>query len=111
MGFFSFKTQDTDRSISNIHSDCDTFRVAMIDNANNIWIERYYSGYGKFGGKDYYELVAQMNGKSTRDEGINICFDKDSNNNWLFPNLVENENNWEWKNEQPNCCPDQGYFY
>jgi len=62
MGFFSWKTQDTDRSISNTYSNVKTFTVEMIDNAGNIFTEDNYEGYGRFGGKDYYELLAEMNG-------------------------------------------------
>jgi hypothetical protein len=75
MGFFSWITQDTDRSITNIHSGEGTFPVFMQDNKGGIWTEINYDGYGIFGGKDFYELVAEMNGHiPNRDIGIKIYF-------------------------------------
>ena len=38
MGMFSWKTQDTNKSISNIYSSRDTFKVVMTDNNNNQYI-------------------------------------------------------------------------
>lgn len=108
MGFFSFKTQDTNRSIANIHSSMETMKVVLMDNKGNTWTEHEYNGYGEFGGKDYYELVAEMNGKSTRDEGIKISFSK---GDWIFPNIVEDADEWTWRNEQPSRCEYQGFFY
>ena len=72
MGFFSWFTQDTEMSIANIHSSQPTTTVFMLDDKGNKWEESDYDGYGVFGGKDYYELVAEMNGRTTREEGIRI---------------------------------------
>ena len=110
MGFFSFKTQDTDRSIPNVHSGKPTFKVHMIDNEGNVWTEENYEGYGVFGGKDFYELVAEMNCfKSDRSIGIDIY------HNWepgtfYSPTLAENKD-CEWFGSPPECCEYQGYFY
>ena len=106
MGFFSWKTQDTNKSIANAYSGRDTFRVRMIDNMGNMWIEDNYQGYGEFGGKDFYELLAEMNGKTTRDEGIDIAF---SGKGYLSPNLNEYEINW--RDQEPKTCEYQGFFY
>lgn len=115
MGFFSWHTQDTGRSISNSYSKVPTFKVHMVDNKGEIWTEHNYEGYGVFGGKDYYELVAEMNGLgSDRDAGINLAF-KDSpsgtNPNAIFPNLVEDPYVWIYTSESPDSCRHQGYFY
>lgn len=114
MGFFSWITQDTGRSICNTYSDRPTFKVIMLDNKGNKYVEENYEGYGVFGGKDFYELLAEMNGLSTRDDGIDLCFmDNPSGDNTpgvLYPNLVESED-WEWCNFGPVSCSDQGYFY
>lgn len=107
MGFFSWKTQDTDKSISNVHSTRDTFAVFMHDNKGNVWSEFEYDGYGKFGGMDFYELLAVMNGKLTRDEGITIAH---SGEPYLSPNLTESID-WKWRNTPPKRCEDQGFFY
>ena len=110
MGFFSWITQDTNRSISNVYSSLNTFPVVMVDNNNNQWVEMSYEGYGVFGGKDFYELVAEMNGKKTREEGIVIAF---SGKQYLSPNLIElkNAKTWKWINKHPKHCIYQGYFY
>ena len=107
MGFFSWKTQDTDKSIANSHSINPTFEVTMIDNKGNSWLEKDYDGYGIFGGKDFYELLAEMNGKKTRNDGIDIAF---GSNAFISPNLIEN-NNLDWVNRAPNDCEAQGFFY
>lgn len=80
MGFFSWITQDTRRSIYNKFTGKKPFKVIMTDNKGNQWVEEDYEGYGVFGGKDYYELVAEMNGitegttKEKRSKGIEIQF-------------------------------------
>jgi len=111
MGFFSWITQDTEESIANVYSS--QFKgkhVYMMDNQENVWTEKTYEGYGIFGGKDYYELLAEMNGYSTREAGIDIEFGDIVIENVLYPNLVHNAN-WKWKNKKPKQCPYQGYFY
>lgn len=108
MGFFSWKTQDTDKSIPNIYNDVkDTFSVTMTDNKGNRWHEPQYDGYGEFGGKDFYELLAEMNGKKGRDEGISLFF---GNEPFKSPNLSENDG-WEWVDNVPEDCEFQGFFY
>jgi hypothetical protein len=81
----------------------------MLDDKGNKWKEDNYDGYGVFGGKDYYELLAEMNGKSGRTEGIEIEFGPKSKD-IKYPNFYEDPK-WTWVNEQPRNCPDQGYFY
>ena len=126
MGFFSWNTQDTDRSIANEHSNRKTFRVQMMDNKGNVWTESEYDGYGRFGGKDYYELLAEMNGftsDKTGDEytdeargfGINVAF-KDNGSGIatkgvLYPNLIEQADGWSYNESGPENCEHQGYFY
>jgi len=82
MGLFSWKTQDTNRSIPcDGNSSRPTFPVTMTDNKGNVWNEPNYEGYGEFGGKDYYQLVAEMSrpkectGVVDDDRliGINLC--------------------------------------
>lgn len=108
MGFFSFKTQDTNRSIANIHqSKVETFKVVMHDNKGNKWIEENYDGYGDFGGKDFFELLAEMNGKTDREEGIDLYY---SDEPFLSPNLTQTEA-WTYVNAKPKNCKFQGFFY
>jgi hypothetical protein len=87
----------------------------MLDDKGNVWKEENYEGYGEFGGKDYYELLSEMNGGiGDRSEGIKMAFDGDGggrNPNVKHPNLVEVVSSWEYTPEAPESCPDQGYFY
>ncbi len=109
MGFFSWKTQDTNRSICNNTSGRNTFVVFMIDDKGNYWVEDNYNGYGDFGGKDFYELIAEMNGlDSDRELGINLAF---SGNPYKSPNLIERKSGWTYTEKEPDGCDYQGFFY
>ena len=126
MGFFSWKTVDTGKSIANTHSRKKTFTVFMVAPSNGydaleVFREDDYNGYGVFGGKDYYELLAEINGFIEKDDcelrriGINLEFHPekfDLDKPIIFPQLFEavpiREINFEVK---PPSCPDQGYFY
>ena len=78
MGFFSWITEDTGRSIVNAYSGLETFKVIMTDDKGNQFVEEDYEGYGEFGGKDYHELLSEMNGGSGyRTEGISLAHDKE----------------------------------
>jgi hypothetical protein len=113
MGLFSWKTQDTGKSIPCKGSGRPFLNVIMLDNKGNKWWELKYQGYGVFGGKDFYELLAEMNSVGTDDPkvlrvtGINLAF---SGKPILWPNLVESED-WVWRNEEPENCEFQGCFY
>ena len=122
MGFFSWRTQDTDKSIANKWSTRDTFRVQMMDDKGNVWTEDSYDGYGEFGGKDYYELLAEMNGLTgngtddLRMKGIDLAFSKGNNSGVgtegvKYPNLVEMADGWRYDPMGPDSCNDQGFFY
>lgn len=113
MGFFSWKTLDTGESIPNQFAGENggprTFQVWLLDDKGNYWKETNYEGYGVFGGKDYYELLAEMNGLTTRDEGINIAF-SDKVEGVNFPNLVRYADMWEYTNLENEHCEGQGYW-
>ena len=126
MGFFSWRTMDTDTSISNNYSSRGAFKVDMLDDKGNVWTEPNYEGYGVFGGKDFYELLAEMNGVTSdlkgeaytdymRGEGISIAFKDNGSGDHTFavkyPNLVEEAKGWRYNYYGPDSCPDQGYFY
>ena len=105
MGQFSWMTMDTGEQIGS--QDENTITVTMFDDKGNTWVESQYEGYGEFGGKDYYEVVAEMNGwnkdnykeyKGTfrpeipqtelREVGIDIYYD-DKKKGYKFPGLME----------------------
>ena len=74
MGFFSWKTSDTDRSIANVYSDRETFTVHLVTRCGQVFTEHGYEGYGKFGGSDFFGLVAKLNGKTERSTGVDLVY-------------------------------------
>lgn len=108
MGQFSWITQDTKERIRECYG-CDDIRKTtayMHDNKGNVWEEHRYEGYGVFGGKDYYELLAEMNGlDSDRLVGIILEY---SGKPFISPNLTKNKD-WEWINEKPETDKYQGW--
>ena len=120
-GQFSWFTQDTDRQIGSEREN--TITVYMYDNEGNRYKENKYEGYGVFGGMDYYELLARMNGYSEQDQmelrqlGIDLAFGKiktkNKNRQLLFPALVEDPR-YNWKRhdftEAPVDDPDQSWY-
>jgi len=110
MGFFSWKTQDTDKSIANASSCRETFTVYMKDDKGNSWREDSYAGYGDFQGKDFYELLAEMNGLgSDRKAGIDAAHADNPDPNLKWPTLTESPD--AVVSGEPENCKDQGFFY
>lgn len=117
MGQFSWFTQDTHKRIVNGRK----FNVIMTDDKGNQYREGWYEGYGVFGGKDYYELLAEMNGYTLKDfdgdseklrlKGIELAFGDDhpagDNPNVKHPSLTESG---EWMGgTPPETDPNQGF--
>ena len=121
MGYFSWKTCDTDRSISNNESNRETFTVHMITPDGRVFTEKDYEGYGVFGGKDFYDLLAELNGLgSDRSAGIDLCFKDNSRGDdtpgVIYPKLVEDLDEDDVKGQyenlpNPQTCEYQGFFY
>lgn len=120
MGFFSWNTCDTDESIANIHSSRPEFTVHMITPDGRVFTENNYDGYGEFGGKDFYELLSELNGiGSDRSAGIDLCFKNNPNGDntpgVIYPKLVEDLRSdvIDQYNNLPNpeSCRAQGFFY
>lgn len=117
MGQFSWITQDTFESIrSNGGESASSKRkrkAYMHDNKGNVWEELDYEGYGVFGGKDFYQLVAEMNNvegltgniDSDREKGIDLVYGSEP---YLSPNLARSKG-WTWENKAPQDCPNQGW--
>jgi hypothetical protein len=111
MGFHSFKTNDTGTSVSNVYASQGSLEVYLKDNQGNVWHEPHYQGYGDFGGKDFYELLAEMNGLgSDRSKGIAMVYDPGRRDQIIWPNIDE-DRSIDWRNEEPKQCEFQGYFY
>ena len=123
-GQFSWITYDTDKQIGSEREN--TIDVYMYDNEGNQWYEKKYEGYGEFGGMDYYELLAKMNGYTEEDLkkgqemrgiGIDLAFKKlktkDKGRKVLFPALVENPK-FNWKRhdftEEAESDPNQSWY-
>jgi hypothetical protein len=118
MGFFSWKTSDSDKSISNEDSSRGAGRVYMLTPTHR-YVEDSYEGYGVFGGKDYYELVYELNkdkyvgndSQESRSKGIDMCFDKNLEGKLVLPRFAESEA-YEWADLQDSeNCEHQGFFY
>lgn len=119
MGQFSWITQDTNEAIRESYGckDKSLTTAYMHDNKGNVWEETEYEGYGEFGGKDYYQLLAEMNdlpvnGDADHDRqlGIDLAFEKIPNDGkeCIYPNLTRHPE-WKWVNEKPQNDPNQGW--
>jgi hypothetical protein len=119
MGFFSFKTTDTNQSVSNVHSERGALAVYLIDDQGNQHYEPNYQGYGLFGGVDIFILTAEMNGylfdenedpdteyEKLRSLGIELFYEEPEA---IHPNICEVPQ--EWVPAQLESCEFQGYFY
>lgn len=111
MGFHSFITNDTNKSVSNLHSVRGALNVYLKDNQGNVWHEPLYEGYGKFDCIDFYELLAEMNGLgSDRSAGIELAYSTKNRSDIIWPNIDENRD-MPWRNDEPKRCDEQGFFY
>lgn len=123
MGCFSWFTQD--KSHKRIRIGKPTKPIYMIGKINGVTFTytqtEPYGGYGVFGGKDYYEFMAEMNGKTLadfdgnanklRDAGIDMAFDGDKRGysvKWQHPTLTMVEGDYHNGNA-PKVDPDQGF--
>lgn len=127
-GQFSWMTQDTGEQIGSERENRIT--VYMYDNEGNQYKESKYEGYGEFGGMDYYELLARMNGyteedleevkgpfKELRQLGIDVAFGKlktkDKGRKVLYPALVTDPR-YNWKKhdftQEPENDPNQSWY-
>ena len=120
MGFFSWRTSDTQRSISNNQSSKGTFPVYLVTPDNNKILETDYKGYGIFGGQDAYALLARWNvpekctGNDEEDRMIGIRI------GCVFEDMIKLRYPLKFA-ENPNCqyeelppafnCEQQGYYY
>lgn len=120
MGFFSWNTCDTGESIANNCSTRPTFTVHMIAPDGRVFTEKDYEGYGEFGGKDFYDLLCDLNGlPEDRSAGIDLVFKNnpsgDNTPGVIYPKFVEDleDDVVAQYNSLPNpeSCEAQGFFY
>lgn len=120
MGFFSWRTSDTQRSISNNKSSRGTFPVYLITPDNEKILETKYEGYGIFGGYDAYALLARWNapekctGNDEEDRliGIDIGCELEDMLNLKYPLKFAENPNYQYNDLPPAFkCEYQGYFY
>jgi len=127
-GQFSWMTQDTEQQIGS--EKLNTIDVYMFDNKGKYWHEPSYDGYGEFGGKDYYDLVAEMNGytaddaeefggtfKELRGIGIKLAFGELEPKNGgpvLFPALIADPAYFNYKThdftKEAETDPNQSWY-
>jgi hypothetical protein len=122
MGFFSWMTKDTNKSISNKSSNRGTFTVWMHTPDGKHYQEKNYNGYGLFGGEDYYVQLAKANPSlcpnadperedDLRNAGIDISFEVGSGIEIRYPILTESDTySGDFLNECEGC-EAQGFFY
>ena len=75
MGVFSWITSDTGQSVSSNGGN-----AKMILPCGGEYVEMHYEGYGRFGGIDFFEMVAHLNGyefmrwgdSDKRSKGLNL---------------------------------------
>lgn len=124
MGFFSWKTSDTNESISNCHSYKGALPVQLLSPSGTLVKCRGYDGYGRFRGVnsdvsiveyDFYQLVHELTdgleiGSGDRQIGLNYAFDKDKV--CIKPKLVSFDYQGDYDSVgDSEECEFQGYFY
>lgn len=140
MGFFSWCTSDTRKSIANIYVDSSLInslgndkewvimpgeKVYLLNPFGKPYEEDSYDGYGRFDGEDVYALVAKWNvpdrckdangnwlpDDEIRNIGIDLaCYDEDQVKLKYPIKIVEKPVPYEEAEISPGC-PLQGYFY
>ena len=120
MGFFSWKTSDTNKSILNRHCPHGPTPVFMILPDGRAIGDEYYDGYGVFGDHDFYVEVARFNmdpkefakldENGQRNAGLDLAFDEEREGELRLPKFASKPMAWEDLPDSENC-PYQGYFY
>lgn len=124
MGYFSWVTSDTNKSICNIYSGKTTFPVYVLCPDQSIIREDNYEGNGIFGGRDIYALVAIWNVPDSckgdngeyledfniRDIGLKLVYKGDKDVKYPIK-IVENPNLRYDDVITSKTCKYQGYFY
>ena len=117
MGFVSFKTMDTDESIMNSHSEFPTW-VKIITPFGVACESCTNDGYLRFDGKDYFELLAEINGYTNdssnpeylRVMGLELFYNFEDSTQ--YPKVVSMAYDGDYVDlpHKPQFCPNQGYW-
>ena len=128
MGFFSWNTGDTKRSIMNEYAK-PKFKPTVIWPDGEKWIKAGYDGYGRFNGKCIYSEIAVRNGWDsglTSDEARDCAlrklseaggprcysdFTAASEKGYIVPKFAENPEAKYEDVEFSENAGGQGYFY
>lgn len=121
MGFFSWMTCDTNESISNRYSVRGPLTAYVLipkEFGGGCIKETNYEGYGVFGGRDIFALVANWNkpdsctGNDEEDRylGIDLYYHNENNPIKYGIKIASKPMTYE-DAELSEDCPDQGYFY
>jgi hypothetical protein len=108
MGFFSWKCAKSGESIANQYSNKPlSQRQCYLVTPNQTIYEEDYEGYGEFGGKDVYGLMAD----GDRDKGIDLFFSGEAP--FKIKIVLAKHYNGETYNDlkESEDCEYQGYFY
>lgn len=120
MGFFSWLTCDTNESISNRYSargPLTAYALIPKEFGGGFLKEENYEGYGVFGGRDIFALVANWNkpdactGNDEEDRMLGIDLYYDQNNPIKYGIKIASKPMEYEEAEISDDCPNQGYFY
>ena len=116
MGFSNMRLQDTDENIMNEY--CITPTKLKILAPYGVMMEDVVSdGYHRYGGKDYFEMVAEMNGyvfkedkpEYLRDMGLDLFYNHEDS--CVYPKLVSMDHSRTYVelSNKPVFGDNQGY--
>ena len=123
MGFASLKTMDTNESIANDYTGNPT-KVKFIMPSDWYILEGVTNdGYMRFGGRDYFEMIAEMNGYPYDEEkyernpdylrsiGLDLYFNHRDSIQVPKPVSMSYTGTYTDLPHFPEECDYQGYFY
>ncbi len=117
MGFSSYLTSDTKKSIWNIYTGLSRTVYMLQPNGLPPIRDDAYQGYMRFGGVDVFEWVARINkleGLTTdeeyRDAGLSLLYDKHRSKDVYLPRFSFDKDAVYEALPDAEFCPYQGYF-
>jgi hypothetical protein len=137
MGFFSFLTSDTKRSIPSYHSKRKPFNFYVVFPDDSVMRCTNYQGYGVFGGIDVFFAAAYLTDvprssrlllvdavleaicdedidrdkfDAMRERGIDLFYPKSGKPKGVLPRFTEYLKPYSELSD-PVDCPHQGFFY